>query len=291
MIFYYPILNMVNEYWVARRGMAYGLLCSASGVSGAVMPFIMEKLLSTYGYRTTLRAVAIGLFVLTGPLIPFLKPRLPASTHTASARADWGFLKTPLFWVYTSSNVAQGLGYFFPSLYIPSYASSIGLRNTEGALLLALMSVLQVAGQLTFGFLSDRKISVNLLLAISSVIAAAASFALWGMAHSLTPLVAFALVYGFFGAGYVAMWARMSTTISADPTATNMVFSLFCFGKGIGNVLTGPLSGSLISPMVVVGTYGLTKYMAVVIFTGGCMSLSAMTVCSWYMGKLTLRLI
>lgn len=87
------------------------------------------------------------------------------------------------------------------------------------------------------------------------------------------------------------MWVRISTAINADPTATYMIFSLFCLGKGIGNVLTGSLSGGLVSSMVVIGSYGLTKYMAVVVFAGGCMALSAMTVCSWYMGRLTLLLI
>ncbi|OQE07675.1 hypothetical protein PENVUL_c012G00989 [Penicillium vulpinum] len=291
LIFYYPILNMVNEYWVARRGMAYGLLCSASGVSGAVMPFIMEKLLNKYGYRTTLRAVAVALFVLTGPLIPFLKGRLPVSryTATATARSDWSFLRSPLFWVYSGSNVVQGLGYFFPSLYLPSYARSMGMSSTKGALLLALMSVSQVAGQFTFGLLSDRKVSVSLLIAVSTVVSAVAAFALWGLAHSLAPLIAFALVYGFFGAGYVAMWARMSTSVSADPTAMSMIFSLFCFGKGIGNVLTGPLSANLVSPVLVLGNYGLTKYMAVVAFTGSCMAVSGIIVGSWSIGKRGMR--
>ncbi|KAJ5154974.1 MFS monocarboxylate [Penicillium coprophilum] len=235
LIFYYPILNMVNEYWVTRRGMAYGLLCSASGVSGAVMPFIVEKLLNKYGYRTTLRIVAIAMFILTGPLIPFLKGRLPVSRYTATtaARSDWSFLRTPLFWVYSCSNIVQGLGYFFPTLYLPSYARSMGMSSTIGALLLALMSVSQVAGQFTFGVLSDRKVSVNVLIAISTVVSAVASFALWGLAHSLAPLIVFALIYGFFGAG-----------------------------------------ANLISRVLVLENYGLTKYMAVVIFTGSCMSLS-----------------
>lgn len=281
---------MVNEYWVSRRGMAYGLLCSASGLSGAVMPFITEKLLNTYGYRTTLRAVAIALFVLTGPLIPFLKGRLPASRHTAPAHANWSFLKTPLFWVYTVSNIAQGLGYFFPSLYLPSYATSTGLSSIEGAVLLALMSISQVLGQLSFGYLSDKNLSVNFLLVCSSSMAAMASLAIWGLAYSLTSLIAFALVYGFFGAGYTAMWARMSTSISTDPTAAPMIFSLFCFGKGLGNVLTGPLSGDLISPLVVLGSYGLRKYMAVVVFTGGCMALSGLSICSWHIVKQMRRL-
>ncbi|OAR01883.1 hypothetical protein LLEC1_05529, partial [Akanthomyces lecanii] len=70
LIFYYPILHMVSEYWVARRGMAYGILCGASGISGTVMPFVVQALLARYGYATTLRAVAVALVVLTGPMIP-----------------------------------------------------------------------------------------------------------------------------------------------------------------------------------------------------------------------------
>ena len=128
-IFYYPILSMVNEFWITRRGMAYGLLCSASGVSGAAMPFCIEALLQRYGYPTTLRAIAVGLFVLTGPLIPFLKGRTPEPEVGAGpGRTDWSFLKTGLFWKYSMSNFAMGLGYFYPFLYLPSYASAKWIR-------------------------------------------------------------------------------------------------------------------------------------------------------------------
>jgi MFS family permease len=148
-IFYYPILSMVDEFWVRRRGMAYGFLCSASGVSGAVTPLVLQALLRRFGHRTTLRAVAVMLVVLTGPLIPLLKGRV-GQQHNVSLRTDWSFLKKRLFWTYSLSNLLMGIGYFFPSLYLPSYASSIGLGSTKGALLLALMSVSQVAGQFTF---------------------------------------------------------------------------------------------------------------------------------------------
>ena len=101
-IFYYPILSMVDEYWVRRRGMAYGLLCSASGVSGAVTPLSLEALLQKYGHRTTLRGVAVFLFVLTGPLIPLLKGR-PVQQHNVSLRTDWSFLRSSLFWSTASA--------------------------------------------------------------------------------------------------------------------------------------------------------------------------------------------
>lgn len=279
LIFYYPILNMVNEFWVSRRGMAYGLLCSASGVSGAIMPLILEKMLYRFGHQTTLRAVAVFLTLLTGPLIPFLKGRLPASEQSALSRVDSSFLKHPLFWVYSASNVIQGLGYFFPSIYLPSHAASIGLSHTQGAMLLALMSVSQVAGQFTFGYLSDKRLHLDLLVLLSTLSAATATLTLWGLGHSLGPLISFVLVYGFFGAGYVAMWARMSTAVSDDPTVMPMIFSLFCFGKGVGNVMAGPIGGALSAYLGFPGGhYSGTKHSAIIFFTGICMILSAVCI-------------
>jgi hypothetical protein len=86
---------MVNEYWVARRGMAYGVLCGAGGVSGAVMRFVVQTLLDNYGYQKTLRIVAVGLAILTILLLPFFKDRLPSSDQTISPRIDWSILQEP----------------------------------------------------------------------------------------------------------------------------------------------------------------------------------------------------
>jgi hypothetical protein len=53
------------------------------------------------------------------------------------------------------------------------------------------------------------------------------------------------------------------------------------FGRGIGNIASGPISAALLNPKhglkAVDGTaYGLGKYEAVVLFVGACMSVSAM---------------
>lgn len=281
-IFYYPILSMVNEFWITRRGMAYGLLCSASGVSGAAMPFCIRYLLEKYSYHTTLRVIAVGLFVLTGPLIPFLKGRVPGSETSVGARTDWSFLKTPLFWIYSVSNVAMGLGYFLPWLYLPSYATSNGLSSLQGALLLAIMSISQVVGQLSYGYLSDRNVPLNVLTTSSALIAAVAVYTAWGIADSFRVLAAFSLVYGFFAAGYTATWARMGTRISREPTAAFAAFGLLNFQKGVGNVLAGPIGGSLLTNAVEIGSYGARMYEVVILFTGSCMLLSAASITMYY---------
>jgi MFS family permease len=289
LIFYYPILSFVNEFWIERRGMAYGLLCSASGVSGVVMPFVVTLLLKKYGYPTTLRAIAVALVILTGPLIPSLKGRLPPPSRNTVEKTDWRFLKSPLFWVYSISSFVQGLGYFFPSLYLPSYATAIGLSATQGALLLALLSVSQVLGQFCFGYLSDRRLPLDLLLITSTFVSAIACLALWRHAHSLAPLIVFSLLYGFFGAGYVAMWARMGSAVSEEPTAALAMFSLFCFGKGVGNVSAGPISASLMSYHSLARDGDETKYKAVILFMGACMFFSGSVIGIWHVWRKIVR--
>ena len=281
-IFYYPILDMVTEYWVVRRGMAAGLLCSASGVSGSVMPVLMRTLLQKYGYPTTLRATALALFVLTGPLIPLLQGRVPETSATSPRKTNWNFLRRPLFWIYSVSNFAMGLGYFFPSLYIPLYATSSGATPTQGALLLTIMSISQVFGQMGFGFLSDGKMPLALLAFASSLIAGIAVYTCWGLATAFGSLAAFAVIYGFFGAGYTALWVRIGAAIDSEPTAAFAAFALLNLGKGIGNVLAGPIGGALLESTSSAGRYDTRSFDGIVLFTGSCLMASAAIIVMCY---------
>lgn len=293
-IFYYPILALVNEYWVARRGFAYGILCAASGVSGIVFPFTLTALLNRFGAPTTLRAVAIGLGIITGPMLPLLKGRTPprisqtddTTTNTTNNNSEtqaparqstnWSFLSHPLFWIYTLANILQGLGYFFPALFLPTYASALSLSPNTGALLLALMSIAQVLGQTTFGWLSDRPSRLTFLSLISTVVSAAVVFGLWGPARNVPMLCVFAILYGFFGAGYTALWGRMGTQVAGrEGDSAFVAFGLFNAGKGLGNVLAGPISGGLLMGSVEGGGFGLRRYKGVVVFAGACMAGSA----------------
>ena len=302
LILYYPLLSMVNEWFVQKRGLAYGILCCATGVTGVAFPFVIEALLMRYDYATTLRALGIGIAVLTGPCLPMLRGRLPPSQESAMQKTDWSFLKTPLFYLYATSNLCQAMGYWFPGLFLPSYATSLGLSPATGALLLALFSMAQVggeymvfdftdlyplicSGQLTFGFLSDGRLPLHALLLLSPLVSAMAAFLLWGFSHSLSPLGIFSLIYGFFGAGYVVLWGRMGMALSEDPTAALATYSVFAFQKGIGNVLAGPISAALLLENINATSYGVLRYQNIIVLTGAGMLLSSLSVGAWYLNS------
>jgi len=278
LILFYPLVSMVNEWWSSRRGFAWGIMLASSGASGLAFPFVDEVLLHKYGYKTTLRAFAIATVVLTGPLLPFMVGRLPASPSARLAKTDWSFTKKPLFWLYVTSTLAQSLGFYLPTLYLPSYASAIGLSSSLGAMLVAVMSVSSALGQLTYGYLSDGRLPLNLLLISTSGAAAIASLTLWGLAKSLAPLVVFALIYGFFAYSYLAMRPRMGTAVAHEQGDAMTMFCIYCSVQGIGNVLAGPISSALLDSTFDQGDYGVSRYKAMIIFTGLAMVASACSV-------------
>lgn len=275
-LLYLAVLRMLDEWFVRRRGLAYGILSAGGGVSGMGLPFLLEYLLSKHGFRTTLRTVAIAQVVLVAPVLPLLKGRLPTTSQGALRALDLGFFRHPLFYVFAFSNLAQAFGYYIPSLYLPSFASEAGFSGFVGAMLLSLNNLGNIMGWVIFGFLSDR-IDVHILVFLLPFASAVSAFVLWGFARSLGLLIAFSLVYGWFAGAFVILWPRFGIMLSDDP---QVVYSLMAFGKGIGNLAIGPISGELIRGGVSAG-YGLGRYRALIIFLGSSMlgsSLGAMGV-------------
>jgi hypothetical protein len=73
----------------------------------------------------------------------------------------------------------------------------------------------------------------------------------------------------------------MVTAITEESTAALPTFSVFGFGKGVGNVLAGSTSAATPLPLIDVGTYGAMTYKAVVVFTGACMLLGSVSIVTW----------
>ena len=239
LILYLPLMSIINEYFVERRGLAFGIVTCSTGVTGIVLPFVTEQLLTKLGYVSTLRIWALTLAILTGPLLILLKPRIIIAQGPDNISIS--FLRQPVFWLYTLSNTAHSTALFLPTIFLPQFAAALNLSPTIGALLLALLSTGQVAGQISFGFLSDRSaaspsasssstssspkklhLPLNILILLTSLISALSAFFLWGIATNLNLLIPFALIFGFFANGYTVLWPRMGMRLALanPPVAT-----------------------------------------------------------------------
>lgn len=271
-LLYAPTILYLDEWFVKRKGLAFGIMWAGTGVSGVVVPLIMSWGLEKYGFRTMLRAWSIALVILAGPLSYFVRARIPIPSGPANRRrTDWRFLQHPAFWVLQASNVLEGFGFFIPGIYLPSYARSLGLSTLAASTTLVLINATSVLGQIGFGFLVDR-MHVTTVILISTIGATLSIFLLWGLSASLPLLYIFALTYGFFGGGFTSVWTGIIQEVKkGSPGAeTGTVFGLLAAGRGIGAVASGPISEALLGETgLFSGGLGFgTGYGALIVFTG-----------------------
>lgn len=267
-----PTTLYLDEWFVTRKGMAYGVMWTGKNVAGVVMPFIMSALLDKYGPSTTLKAWAVSLSLMTAPLLFFLKPRVPLSAISSGRRSIcWDFLNHSTFWVLQAGNIIQSFGYFLPSTYLATYASTIGLSTTAGTVLIAVFNCASIPGGMIIGSLGDHY-SASTVVLISSVGSAIGVFIFWGLSGQLALLLIFAIVYGFFAGGFSSTWSGVLKEVKGgdERIETGVVLGLLLGGRGIGNTISGPISGALLE-----GGWGAGKnigydtvYGPIIVFTG-----------------------
>jgi len=295
-----PTLLVLNSWFVERRGLAYGTLFAMTDLLGCAFCYIANALLSRHGFKITLLVFAAIVFVIPGAGIWLLTERVARSTSEPSScnqkdlpqapisepncGTSLGAVKSviyyrrPIFYFLAIANLSQAFAFYLPFIYLPSYTVDLGHTTTQATTVLAIANLAQVIGEVCFGKLSDLMPLRGQCVFGSSLGASLATFLLWGFARSYGELIGFAVMYGMFGSGLIALWARIGMFFG-ERDAQN-IYSVMSFGRGIGNIASGPISAALLRPLgapreVNRAAYGLSKYQPVILFVGSCTAFSA----------------
>ncbi|OCF39448.1 monocarboxylic acid transporter [Kwoniella heveanensis CBS 569] len=218
---YLPCATLLFEWFHAKRGYATGIMYAGSGAGGTIFPFLMQGLLSRFGYKAAMISLGVG-YGITGSiaLIP-IKRRVPllarhdtvsSSRERQRPKVDWSFLKRKSLAIGTTVILLTSLGNFIPSLWLPSYADDLSLHSPDGTSLIAILNASSVVGNGLLGYLSDR-MSLRSVVLISCVGSAASCAFLWGFAGDFSSsrgvLVAFSIIYGLLGPSFSSCWSKM----------------------------------------------------------------------------------
>jgi MFS family permease len=249
---YCPAILFMDEWFIKKKGFAYGVMWAGTGVAGVVLPLVIQWLLGAYGFRTALRTWSLSLFLLTAPLLYFLKPRLPVSEATHDQRQrrlfDFSFVTQPDFVVLQFCNIIEALGFFLPTIYLPSFAQqTLHSSSLAAAFTVIVVNIASVFGCIFMGSLIDRY-HVTTCILVSSIGATVGVFLLWGFATSLPLLYIFCIVYGLFAGSFSTTWTGVIRHVrsKSENADAGLVFAFLAFGRGLGNVCSGPLSETLI---------------------------------------------
>ncbi|KAI5863283.1 putative MFS monocarboxylate transporter [Durotheca rogersii] len=242
-------IQFLNEWFVERKGLAFGIQESGAGMGGVIIPVLMTWGLEKYGHRTMLVAWFVAISLLSVPSIYFLRPRVvPSVDAAAGGLGTLGFLATPIFAVLQAGNVFQALGNFLPGIHLPSFAQSFGASPLDAAGMLSLYNAATVIGAICTGYLVDRfHVSVSLFLL--SLGAAAAVFLAWGFAADFSALCAFAFLYGVFAGGWSSTWVGIGLEVQKrSPRADlGLLWGFAAAARGVGSIASGPISERLIA--------------------------------------------
>lgn len=251
--------------------------------------------LSRFSFSVTMWAWAVIVAVLVCPFLPFVKPRIPVPVTQARRpqKISFRFLKSQTFLIFQLGNLVQSLGYFAPTLYLPTYSRQVfresGLKTTVA---LTSMNAGMVVGFLLIGHLIDRWHVANVILLATSCTVFGV-VVLWGVSVSLPPLCVFAVLYGTFAGSASATWPGIVRAVKErDQSAPGgLLLGLFTAVRGVGSIACGPISEGLINakwPWTAESfatAYG-TNFGGLIAFTGVTASFGVVGFVAWKMGLL-----
>ncbi|KAG1088056.1 hypothetical protein G6F39_011748 [Rhizopus arrhizus] len=248
---YMSIMGVAPQWFHKRRGLALGMVASGSGIGGLVVPLIMNSINTSLGPGWTYRI--LGFICLLCDIVAciLVRPRTPPSKtrKRLSEIVDFNVLKNINYLLFCIGANLGLFGYFVPYFFLPSYATYVGLTDTQGSALITVSSAGNFVGRITIGFLSDKigKINCNLIF---MTITSLSSFLIWTFSNSYGSLVAFSVVFGLTSGAYHAQLSPITASIlgmKQFPSGLSLLLLtnvIPVFGPTIASAIEGSVSST-----------------------------------------------
>ncbi|KAI8143612.1 major facilitator superfamily domain-containing protein [Fennellomyces sp. T-0311] len=212
---YMSIASVIPQWFTTRRGTAMGISSSGTGLGGLALSPMASFLITKYGIRWAFHI--LGFFSLgiccIGTIL--VKDRLPSSYRKnlpIKSPIQFSMFKMSDFNVWLVGAVIALMGYLTPMFYLPKYAASIGINQTDSSNLLGILCAMNAVGRIVLGFVADKIGRLNMYM-IASALAGIFSFVIWPFATSYGVLLAYSILWGFTCGTYYALAAPITGSV------------------------------------------------------------------------------
>lgn len=250
---FFPCIGAPQEWFSSRRGTAIGIAMCGSGVGGLVISNVCQAVMLSIGYRWSLRVAGFislfflslaTLFVKQSPAQLIKRKENPVTLHGMYVKQKM-LLGKAQFNIFMINSFLTTFGYLVPSFLLPSYARSLKLNPWVGTNLSAIMSAVNAISKLVAGYTSDRIGRINGLF-ICTFLAGIMCLAIWTNARTEPAVWVFAVLYGFFGGGYLTLFpASLPQVAGFENIAAGN--GLTYFTNVFGFVFGTPIASALIN--------------------------------------------
>jgi MFS family permease len=251
---YVPSIAAVQRWFVRRRGTASGLAIAGIGVGTLVGAPLAHALIAGLGWRqtylvlaalTVVGALVAGALVRSAPerygLTPDGDPPHPSGVSAMPAGLSLGeAVRSGPFWAIYVGALLMSFGLFVPFVHLAPYARDVGLGEGFGVLLIVLLGVGSTVGRFLFASVTawiGRRLSFALMY-----VGAGAMLVMWSQSTSAPALVVFALVFGAFYGGFVAIAPSLAADYFGGRALGSIIGALYS-GVAFGALLGAPVAG------------------------------------------------
>ncbi|KAL4999331.1 major facilitator superfamily domain-containing protein [Aspergillus recurvatus] len=238
------------QYFRVKRGIANGIVYAAGGLGGAVISFIVDALVQGTGLAWTFRTLGLITLATGVPAALLIKERAPIPK---SAFVEWNLFRDIRFTLLFLAGAIATFPLFVPPFFLPLYTSSLGMKSSVGAGVVAAFNFSSALGRLMCGFFSDMVGPLNTLF-LSLLLSAMSMLVLWPVSSSIAPLVSFVIINGMANGGF----------FSTMPTVVGNVF---------GSARGAPIAGYILDASG--GEQGGIKAYRPAIFYAGSLAFAA----------------
>jgi MFS family permease len=285
---YVPALSAVQRWFERRRATASGFAVMGIGVGTLVLPALAALLITASGWRETYIWLA-GVALIVGLPATLLLENDPskrglqldgvaaqvnASKPVGAGSSVREAIHTSEFWILYGATMLSSFGAFVPFVHLVPFATHQGIEATSAALLVSALGVGSTIGRLVLGPLADRMGHARALATMLAGMGAA--LIVWSVGESFWTLALFALLYGAFYGGWVAVL----------PSVTMSRFGARNVGAIIGVLYTSVAFGTLAGPSAAGWIFDVSgTYVLPIVFAIGANLVSALIVYSAFAVK------
>lgn len=188
---------MVGSYFCERKALAYGIAMSGSGIGTFILAPVVQLLIEHYSWRGALLilgGVVSNLCVcgallrpitlkeeeeahgpvpldtecgygVKAPVVSMLEESLAINNNNNNSHRcfcfqsmqEYCFLLMPEFLMLAVSFLFLASGCSLPFVYLVPYALDVGVSHHQAAFLMSILGVIDIVGNITFGWLVDRR--------------------------------------------------------------------------------------------------------------------------------------
>ena len=252
----YPAcLPTALKWFPDKSGSISGLVQAGAACGPFIMSPVAQMLISTYGAQTACKILGVIFLIGVGAVAWMIVPCpdgwtpegwTPSTTQSKELNTkDYNIpqmVKTSIFWVLVVMFIfANAAGTMMVSATSPIAQKQIGLNAMSAALCVSLMTLFNMFGRISFGFIYDKLKGWNSLILV--LLINGISMLMLTMAHSYAYFILCVALVGFSFGGLLVVFAPM-VKILFGSKYYNRNYGLIFISYGIGAFVGPKISAS-----------------------------------------------